>query len=297
MPDQLRKIFVGYPFALGYVPQVVERAANGHAIVVVASDVLRGKPLLHKIEDLMKEADLCLFDLTLHNANVATEFGLAHGRNYKYAILYCTDEHLNPEPERESSVYSDVKGWDSLLYTDEADLEIQLRRFLPELLSAPLPHAPAPMHIPKSPEARPAVKPRLNAAVKIITPGFIAVGSGPLTKLGNYRIGFELWNSGKGIANKVRVAVTGMNTVQRFQALDVGAKYAAKFAWDLEAQPAYRTQPQFPALIVEYEDDQGAKYEQRGLLNVKRLSDGTHHYEGDGLGPPQQIKEYTILWN
>ena len=68
---ELRRVFLGYPFALTYVRPAVDRAADGQAQIIVASDVLRGQPLLHKIESMMQDADLCLFDLTLHNPNVA----------------------------------------------------------------------------------------------------------------------------------------------------------------------------------------------------------------------------------
>jgi len=133
--DNLPTIFLGYPFALDHVRPAVERAAQGLARVVVASDILRGMPLLEKIEQMMSEANLCLFDLTTHNPNVAAEFGIARGRRYAWAILYCTDETLNPKPGRESSVFSDVKGWDSILYGNENELETELRRLLPEYLA------------------------------------------------------------------------------------------------------------------------------------------------------------------
>jgi hypothetical protein len=64
----------GYPFSLEYVRPAVERAVGERAQIIVASDELRGMPLLHKIESMMESADLCLFDLTLHNPNVAAEF-------------------------------------------------------------------------------------------------------------------------------------------------------------------------------------------------------------------------------
>jgi len=131
LTDNLPTIFLGYPFALTYVRPAVERAAEGLARIVVASDILRGLPLLEKIEQMMSQAQLCLFDLTTHNPNVAAEFGIAQGRSYAWAILYCTDETLNPKPERKSSVFSDVKGWDSILYGNETEL----RRLLPEYIA------------------------------------------------------------------------------------------------------------------------------------------------------------------
>jgi hypothetical protein len=286
----LRKIFLGYAFSLDYVRPAVEAAAAGNAEVIVASDVLRGKPLLHKIEDLMREADLCI---TLHNANVAAEFGIAHGKNYKYAILYCTDERLNPKPGHESSVFSDVKGWDSVLYSDAADLETQLRRYLAELLAASTPAVAAPIHIQRTPEGSASIKPRLNATAKTLQPGFIGMG-GPITKIGTYKVGFEVINVGKGIANDVRLTVSGMGTIERIQAVPVGARNAVKFAWNLEEQQAYKVQVEKPVLRIEYADDDGVKYGQTGMLNVKASGDGGFLYEGSGLGPPQTIDAYSI---
>lgn len=292
--NETRKIlFLGYPFALDYVRPAVEAAAGPSVDVIVASDVLRGKPLLHKIEDLMREADLCLFDLTLHNANVACEFGIAHGRGYKYAILYCTDEASNPKPGTDSSVFSDVKGWDSVIYADPLDLETQLRRYLPELLQAPKPAESAPMHIRRAEQGNASIRPRLNLKVKTDNPGFIAVNDGPVTKFGSYHIAFELENAGKGVANDVRVSATGMEPIQRFQALPVGAKNGVTFKWNLEQQPAFQSTPQFPAVLVEYEDDEGVKYEQRAALNAQKNGYG-YEYEGQGLSAPRPISDYSV---
>jgi hypothetical protein len=295
MAEKLPSIFLGFPFTLEYVRPAVEAAAEGVARVVVASDVLRGKPLLHKIQDLMREADLCLFDLTLHNPNVAAEFGIAHGTNYKYAILYCTDERLNPKPGKESSVFSDVKGWDSVQYADAANLMSQLKRYLPELLRAPRPLEPAPLRVRQAPEGDSGIRPRLNAKVSTVFPAAFAVGSGPVIKAGTDMLAFEIDNSGRGVANKVRIAVTGMDPIERFEALPTGTKNGVKFRWNLEAQPAYKSAPQFPALVVEYEDDEGTKYEQRGALNARQSGDG-FTYEGQGLGAPRVIEAHSISW-
>ncbi|MDP9024274.1 MAG: hypothetical protein M3N13_02715 [Candidatus Eremiobacteraeota bacterium] len=130
----MARLFLGYPFTLPDVRSTVEAAADGLAEVTVASDRLRGMPLLHKIEEMMAEADACLFDLTLHNPNVALELGIAHGRGYHYAVLYCTDQRLNPSPGRESSLFSDLQGWDSIRYSDLADLRKKLAFYLPEFI-------------------------------------------------------------------------------------------------------------------------------------------------------------------
>lgn len=147
MPDQ-RTVFLGYPFALDYIRPAVERAAAGYATIIAADDQLRGMQLLEKIESMMKAADLCLFDLTLHNPNVATEFGIAYARHYKYGLLYCCDEKFNRHPGGESWIFSDVKGSDALYYNNAAELEEKLRGYLPDLLASPTPEDSSPLQMP-----------------------------------------------------------------------------------------------------------------------------------------------------
>jgi len=300
--DNLPTIFLGYPFALDYVRPALERAAQGLARVVVASDILRGMPLLEKIEQMMSEAKLCLFDLTTHNPNVAAEFGIARGRGYAWAILYCTDETLNPKPGRESSVFSDVKGWDSILYGNETELEIELRRLLPEYLAnlaqvrtggniGATAHQSAPA-APVARTQRPG-RPRLYLNVKTKLPGFIGVGSGPIQKLGSYSLILEIQNKGRGAANKVRAVMGGATHIERLGTLTPGDK-PVKFTWSLEDQQAYRQTPQFPAVRIEYVDDDGTIYEQIGALQAKQHSDGTYTYSGGNLEAPRVIEAATV---
>jgi hypothetical protein len=134
MPDT-PVLFLGYPFDLTWIRESVEKASEGLARVEVASDKLRGKPLLQKIEeDMLEKADLCFFDLTTHNPNVAIELGIALGRRFPHGISYCTDPKYKPKPERASSVFTDMEGWDSIRYATPGELETQLRSKLPELL-------------------------------------------------------------------------------------------------------------------------------------------------------------------
>jgi hypothetical protein len=188
-------------------------------------------PLLEKIEQMMSEADLCIFDLTTHNPNVAAEFGIARGRGYAWAILYCTDETLNPKPKRESSVFSDVKGWDSILYQDESGLEAELRRLLPEYLAnvvkcrasgnvgATVHHSP-PAPVPGTTRRDAA---RLYLNVKTHSPVFAGV-VGSIQKLGSYSLILEIQNKGRGAANRVRAAMTGATHAERLGTLTPGDK-------------------------------------------------------------------------
>ncbi len=84
----MKTVFLGYPFAIPEIRTAVEAGCDGIAKVIVASDRLRGKHLLVKIDEMIDEADVSLFDLTLHNANVAVEFGIAYTRDVKWALLY-----------------------------------------------------------------------------------------------------------------------------------------------------------------------------------------------------------------
>jgi hypothetical protein len=131
--------------------------------------------------------------------------------------------------------------------------------------------------------------PRLNATVRTTSPGFMAVNSGPVAKLGNYGIAFEIGNRGHGFANNVRVSVVGMNDTKTFQSLEPNARSSIRFSWNLENQPAYRTRPETPEIIIGYEDDASVKYEQRGTLNVTEQKDGTFHYDCHGIGAPRRI--------
>lgn len=258
-------------------------------------------PLLEKIEHMMSEADLCVFDLTTHNPNVAAEFGIARGRGYAWAIIYCTNENLNPKPGRDSSVFSDVKGWDSILYDNEQDLESKLRRLLPEYVATVTQRRTqgnvgiTSHHYEPNPPPR-AVRrdvPRLYLKVITNTPGFMAVGSGPIAKLGSYLLNLEIQNKGRGTANKVRLVMTGAKHFERLGTLTPGDK-PVKFTWSLEDQEAYRMAPQFPAVKVEYSDDEGTLYEQIGALQAKQHSDGTYTYEGGNLEAPRAIDSVSL---
>jgi hypothetical protein len=133
----MKTIFLGYPFAIPEIREAVEAGCEGVAQVLVASDRLRGKHLLVKIDEMIAEADLSLFDLTLHNPNVAVEFGLAYVRDAKWAILYSTDPQYKVAKSSESRIFSDLEGMDSIRYPDFETLTTELRRLLPEYLSAP----------------------------------------------------------------------------------------------------------------------------------------------------------------
>ncbi len=85
-------VFLGYAFKWPVIRDAVTAAADGIATVTCADDTLTGMHLLEKIQEMMLQADLCLFDLTSHNVNVATEYGIARGLLLDPLILYNESE-------------------------------------------------------------------------------------------------------------------------------------------------------------------------------------------------------------
>jgi hypothetical protein len=132
----MKKVFLGYPFAIPEIRTAVEAGCSGIANVIVASDRLRGKHLLVKIDEMIREADLSLFDFTLHNPNVAVEFGIAYTLRRKWAILYSMHPEHQVDSLNASRIFSDLQGMDSICYPDFDTLAGELKRLLPEYLEA-----------------------------------------------------------------------------------------------------------------------------------------------------------------
>lgn len=114
----MKKVFVAYPYALVDYRETLGSAANGVVELVYADEVITSKHILEKITDLMTSADLCLFDLTSANANVALELGVAIGLKLNYRVLL--------DNTSASDVFSDMRGWDQLRYKDAAELRDKL---------------------------------------------------------------------------------------------------------------------------------------------------------------------------
>jgi TIR domain len=140
----------------------------------------------------------------------------------------------------------------------------------------------------------PSIRPRLYLSVTTPEPGWIAFGSGPVTKLGSYRLVLEIQNKGKGAANRVRVAMEGIGTVQKLGTLAPRDK-ALKFVWELEKEPAFRTPPDPAVVIVECIDDDGVAYRQIGHLQVRPVSGG-YGYSGGNLEAPETVAEPQIAY-
>src|SRR5205823_10851369 len=103
-----RSVFVGYPYALprdDYRGVFAAVSAQHHVNFVFADEELTNKHILAKIEAMMTGAAFCLFDITLWNANVALELGIAYGLRLDYYILFDPTKG-NPD------VLSDLRGID-----------------------------------------------------------------------------------------------------------------------------------------------------------------------------------------
>lgn len=134
------RVFVAYPFR--YYPKDVYRPIfqrieqERRFKAVYADDTLTGQHLLEKIGKILRGVELAIFDLTTWNANVALELGVAYGLRVTEGrpdswILYSVAEG------HEKDVPTDVRGIDSVRYTDLADLETQLRVRLAQRFPVP----------------------------------------------------------------------------------------------------------------------------------------------------------------
>jgi DNA-binding transcriptional LysR family regulator len=141
------------------------------------------------------------------------------------------------------------------------------------------------------PQANAAIRPRLHLKVTTNEPPALAISGGPMA-VGDYRLNLELSNKGKGPANKVRLAITGMAGVKRLGTIAEGDP-PLKFDWELKGEKAHTTAQDEPAITVEYADDDGVVYHQVGPLQVKSVYRG-FGYSGGNLEAPERVDGFTI---
>ena len=69
----VKRVFAAFPFSeeYSYIEDAIKRGCEGVATLECAKDLLTNKHILDKILGQMRSADLCLFDLSGHNVNVA----------------------------------------------------------------------------------------------------------------------------------------------------------------------------------------------------------------------------------
>ena len=272
-------IFLGYPFGISEIKSAVERAALGLAEVQVAADRLESIHLLDKIERMMAESHLCLFDATTHNVNVAIEYGIARGRRLNHRLLYCTDVAYVPK-NHAPDVFTDLKGIDSIRYSAFNELDPMLRAHLPKLLANA---------IPQLDEGRPGPRLQLRLQTNAITDRASLEG--------------DLVNTSASAANRVRLWVSGVGDashalgVIRCGTLTLSDK-PFHVSVPYENQPLRTNRPQFPIIGAEFVDDAGRRFIQRGDLDSHGPdASGRFTYSLDGLGAPQSVEHFIAKYS
>lgn len=268
----MKTVFIGYPFALDHVHRAAASAFEGVADVVTARDRITSQHILDKIELLMAESTLCLFDLTLHNVNVALEFGLARGKGFPYRLLYDETNAGNPKED----VFSDARGWDSLRYTSEDHLRAELIRAIVPIVQE-LPER----HIAEAalPDARIlSVRPHMH----------LRIGGGISGSGGSYLVG-TLKNVGRGVARNPRLTLPGLGNVELDALVKPGETLELqRIRYD--DKPVYTERLTDPTFTVEFEDESGIRYKQVGEVEQKMTPGGVVlTYTVTGLGPIREV--------
>ncbi len=124
-PYKLPSVFVGCPYS-GDFPFAAFRASLDRVPFrwYYADTHLSTKHLLGILTSYIKTVDYCIFDISLWNANVALELGLAEGLGVEYYIL------LNRKLSK--GVPADIQGLQRIEYEDPRGLGA--RALLPEII-------------------------------------------------------------------------------------------------------------------------------------------------------------------
>ena len=114
---------MAYPYAsIGY-REGLARAFEGSGVeLLYADERLFNDHVLHKIERMIAESDLSVFDLTGVNPNVMLELGVAIGGKHPYVVVLKRDAV--------EVLVSDIRGWDQLRYDTYEELGASLRDFI-----------------------------------------------------------------------------------------------------------------------------------------------------------------------
>lgn len=88
VPYKMPNVFVGCPYGKGFDFASFKKALDRLPLRWHYADThVRTRHLLSILRTYIKTADFCVFDISLWNANVALEIGLAEGMNVEYYIL------------------------------------------------------------------------------------------------------------------------------------------------------------------------------------------------------------------
>lgn len=138
------RIFIAYPYKLtGYREDLASALPEPEYELMYADEHLHSDHVLRKIERMLEECDLALFDVTGGNPNVTLELGIAIAAQHPYVVVIQKDavKELN----------ADIHGWDQLRYESVAELS--------ETLKAYIERGRVPMRVVREDETTPNVSP------------------------------------------------------------------------------------------------------------------------------------------
>ncbi|MDP8225021.1 MAG: phycobilisome rod-core linker polypeptide [Candidatus Lernaella stagnicola] len=123
-----RDVFVAYPYSLenlhDYRNTYLRLKSNFHANFIFADNEHTGEMLLQKIAAQIKASRMALFDVSMWNANVILELGIAMGLDIPTYIFF------NPAYTPHQSIPSDIDGIDRKVYSNIDELSIAVSAVL-----------------------------------------------------------------------------------------------------------------------------------------------------------------------
>lgn len=264
----MKKVFVAYPYSLKGYREELAPAAENAVELVYADEILTNKHILEKITDLMKASDLSVFDLTGWNANVALELGVAIGLNLNYRIL------INSASQ--DDVFSDMRGWDQLRYSDFDELRGKLSALFKHEETF---HRPTARLSPQEIDVQPYIHIDLHGGM-----------SGPD---GTFLEGF-VRNVGEGIAREPMLRLPGLGSERLGGIMKPGETIALKFRVD--DKPCYKERLNDLMASVEFEDRLGNLYRQEGPVSQEATPGGTIlTYRINAFGLPYKVANREIV--
>ena len=127
------KIFVAYPYSFSKADYrgAFKTVAREYGVsFLYADERITNRQILDKIVGMIEESEFSIFDVTLWNANVALELGIAIGSEQDYYILF------NPTAGEEHPP-SDLGGINRSQYRDYAELTDEVGRLMRQQFGAP----------------------------------------------------------------------------------------------------------------------------------------------------------------
>lgn len=117
------KIFVAYPYKLEGYRDALAKALPGPTYeLLYADEHLASDHVLRKIERMLEDCDLAIFDLTGANPNVTLELGISIAAEHPYIVAIQRDS-IN-------GLNADIHGWDQIRYESVEGLGETIRRYI-----------------------------------------------------------------------------------------------------------------------------------------------------------------------